>query len=82
MPEDAEMRARAWLPFTELPGRQIGEQMTDFPKREAGALAVAANAALTASAEGLGPAMAQLRQALRLYDDKIMVLVAARYSKK
>jgi hypothetical protein len=56
--------------------------MTDFPKREAGALAVAANAVLTASAEGLGPAMAQLRKALRLYDDKIMVLVAARYSKK
>ncbi len=47
----------------------------DFPKREAGALAIAAGCVLRAKGEQLGEAMALLRRELESYDAEIMALV-------
>ncbi len=46
-----------------------------FPKREAGALAVAAGGVLRAKGEELGEAMALLRRELKSYDAEIMALL-------
>ncbi len=52
----------------------------DFPKREAGALAIAAGCVLRAKGEQLGEAMALLRRELQAYDDEIMALAEIAYT--
>ncbi len=51
----------------------------DFPKREAGALAIAAGVVLRAKGEQLGEAMALLRRELQAYNDEIMALAEIAY---
>ncbi len=53
----------------------------DFPKREAGALAVAAGGVLRAKGEELGEAMALLRRELESYDAEIMALLKRKLRK-
>lgn len=48
--------------------------MSDFPKIEAGKLAVAAQAVLVARGPQLGPAMERLQKALTNYDCEVMAL--------